>query len=338
MNAKNSIINNRLNTTLMNEHYPAKFTVNLDRSAHQWAAKFAAQQTSVAKGRQVYLNTLAVCALRQYLSCVCQLDIDLTQGDSWQVEFQSIMNVSDLVIPNVGKIECLAVLPHSTEIQVPIESIGDRIGYAVVQFSEDLNSVELLGFVAQPDLETPDPISLNRLQSLDSLLDLIYSLRINNLSEFLVGMLGLGWEPIENLIAIDTSNIAASQEFALRNQPLSVPSNSSYDSIRDFTAGKTINLRASISNIPLLLLIGLNQESDGQIKVKVRLHSGGGVPVLPAATKLALKAANGNLLSQVEYPKAMNFIQLQSFKLQPGTEFQIQVMLGNDSFTELFVA
>jgi hypothetical protein len=319
----------------MNNYNLDKFTVNLDRSAHEWAGRFAAAQTSAAKGQKIYLNTLAVCAVRQYLSCVCQLELDLSQGDSWQVELQSIMDVADLVIPNVGKLECLPVLPNTTEILLSPESIDDRIGYVMVQFSQQLTSVELLGFVAKPEGET---LSLSQLQSLDALIDLIYTHRLNNLSEFLAGMLGIGWESIGNLIEIDATTTAESREFALRNTIVSVPSNASYDSIRDFTAGKMINLHAQLASIPLLLLIGLNQESDDRIKVKIRLHSGGGVPVLPANIKLALQSASGELLSQVEYPTAMNFIQLQSFKLQPGTEFQIQIVLDSDVVTESFIA
>jgi Protein of unknown function (DUF1822) len=319
----------------MNDRHFSSFTVDLDRTAHQWAAKFAASQTSIAKGKKVYLNTLAVCAVRQYLSCVCQLDLDLSHGDSWQVELQSILDVADLVIPNVGKIECLSVLPNITEIPVPPESIDERIGYIIVQFSERLDRVDLLGFVTKPAGEI---ISLQQLQPLENLLELIYTQRLNNLSEFLAGMLGIGWESIENLTEIDANQVVESREFALRNTIVSVPSNASYDSLRDFTAGKMINLRAQLSRIPLLLLIGLNQEADGRIKVKIRLHSGGGVPVLPANIKLSLQAANGEVLSQVEYPRAMNFIQLQSFKLQPGTEFQIHIALDSDVFTESFVA
>jgi Protein of unknown function (DUF1822) len=319
----------------MNENHIYTLTIDLDRTAHEWAEKFAAGQTSIAKGRKIYLNTLAVCAVRQYLNCVCQLDIDLSDGDSWQVEFQSIMDVADLVIPNVGKIECLAILPNTTEIQLPPEVIGDRIGYAIVQFGAELHSANILGFVGTSELGT---ISLERLQSLDRLLDLIYTNRVNHLSQFLAGILGIGWEPIANLIEIEAIDATVNREFALRNPIVNVPTNSSYASIRDFTAGKTINLCANIARIPLLLLIGLNQESDGRIKVKIRLHSGGGVSVLPANISLALQTANGDLLSQVQYPRAMNFIQLQSFKLQPGTEFKIHIALDSDGFTELFVA
>jgi hypothetical protein len=319
----------------MNANNLSSFTVNIDRPAHEWAAKFASCQTSIYRGRKVYLNTLAICAVRQYLSCVCQLDLDLDQGDSWQLELHSIMDAADLVIPNVGKIECLVLLPNATEILLPPVAIDDRIGYVIVQFSHDLNSVELLGFVAEP---TSAIISIDQIQPLDQLLDLIYLSRVNNLGEFLAGILGIGWEPIENFMATNSTNAPANQEFVLRNKIVSVPRNSSYDSIRDFTAGKMINLRANISNIPLLLLIGLNQESDGQVKVKIRLHSGGNVSVLPANIELALQAANDDLLSQVKYPRAMGFIQLQSFKLQSGTEFKIHVALGSDGFTESFIA
>jgi hypothetical protein len=315
------------------------FTIALDRSAHRSAANFAAAQTSPTKGRRVYLNTLAVAAVRQYLNCVCELEIDLTHGYSWKPEFHSIMNVADLVIPNVGRIECVPILPDVCEVMLSPETMDDRIGYVAVQFSEDLTSVDLLGFVAKAE---GGIININQLQPLDDLLDIIYVDRMNNLSQFLNGILGIGWEPIESLIVVGgasplenrNNSIANHPEFALR----SILTNTPYESIREFNTGKIIDLRAKIANIPLLLLIGLNHESDGRINVRARLHSAGGVPVLPPNLKLILQNANGESLSQVQYPEAMNFIQLQSFKLKSGTQFKIQVELDNHSFTELFIA
>jgi hypothetical protein len=315
----------------MNANDISHFTIALDKSAHRSAANFAAKQTSPTKGRRVYLNTLAVSAVRQYLNCVCELEIDLTHGYSWKPEFHSIMNVADLVIPNVGIIECVPILPNVCEVILAPETMDDRIGYVAVQFSEDLSSVELLGFVAKPE---GGIIQIDRLQPLDDLLDMIYVDRINNLSEFLNGILGIGWEPIESLIVDRDNTIPTDREFALRNILTDTP----YESIREFNTGKIIDLRAHIANIPLLLLIGLNHEPDGRINVRARLHSAGGVSVLPPNLKLILQDANGESLSQVQYPEAMNFIQLQSFKLKSGTQFKIQVALDNHSFTELFIA
>jgi Protein of unknown function (DUF1822) len=320
--------------TPMNDRYLSSFTIDLDRTAHATAAKFAAQQISIAKGRSVYLNTLAVCAVRQYLSMTCQLDVDLDCGDSWQVGMQSIMNVADLVIPHVGKVECLAVLPNATEISLPVD-LDDRIGYIIVQFNDDLDRVKLCGFIRR---STAEVISIDsaEIQSIDTLLDLIYSTQI----------LGTGWEPIiqpgfdrdREIETTDAIQLRLRQpEFALRNT-LNLASNTNYDSIRDFTASKMINLRANISSIPLLMMIGLSAEPDGRVKVRVRIHAAGGVPMLPAHLKLTLQAENGQFLSEIQYPEAMNFIQLQSFKLHPGTQFKIRVALDNSSFTESFVA
>ena len=325
----------------MNDRYRSGLKIDLDRVAHATAAKFASQHRSISKGRSVYLNTLAVCAVRQYLSVTCQLDLDLHCGDSWQIGMQSIMNVADLVIPNVGKIECLSVLPTATEITIPAD-LDERIGYVIVQFSEQLTSVELLGFIdaVQPQLHqqsTAAVVALNstEIQSIDRLLDVIYSTRISNLQEFLAGILGTGWEPIlqQSSAQID----ATEREFALRN-PLDLANNTNYDSIRDFTASKMINLRANIANVPLLMMIGLSVEPDERVKVRIRIHAAGGVPMLPADLKLTLQAENGQFLSEIQYPEAMNFIQLQSFKLHPGTQFKIRVALDNCSFTESFIA
>lgn len=132
----------------MQDRHLSRFTIDLDRLAHTTAARFAAEHRAIAKGRSVYLNTLAVWAVRQYVSVTCQLDLDLDRGDSWQIGMQSIMNVADLVIPNVGKIECLPILPTDTEITISPD-LDERIGYVIVQFSDELTSVELCGFIAR---------------------------------------------------------------------------------------------------------------------------------------------------------------------------------------------
>jgi hypothetical protein len=327
------------------------FTILLDRTAHLSASKFAAGQMTIAKGRQVYLNTLAVCAVRQYLSFVCQLDLDLTHGDSWQVELQSIMNVADLVIPNVGKIECIPVLANTIEIQIPPETIEERVGYLVVQFNGQIDSVELIGFIPQiqQNLNTlmePPIVNIAQLQSLDDFIDLIYTSQINNLRKFLAGMLGIGWEPIfqgrgfanDSLIQISPKNAIGIRELRLRGTNNNLSNHYSYNSIRDFNAGKIINLSGNIASIPLLLLIGLNQESDERINVKIRLHSGGSDRLLPANIELGLRSIDNRLLSHVQYSRSMDFIQLPSFKLPPGIEFKIEVVLGNDRFIESFIA
>jgi Protein of unknown function (DUF1822) len=322
----------------MNDNYLSGLTIDLDRIAHATAAKFAAQQRSIAKGRSVYLNTLAVCAVRQYLSATCQVDCDLERGDSWQIGMQIVANVADLMIPNVGKVECVAVLPTATEIQISAELIDERIGYVIVQFSDDLTSVKLRGFIDRVTTTTI-AIDSSEIHSIDTLLDLVYDRQINHLQEFLAGILGTGWEPIipQTSATSETVSSATNREFALRNT-INLPERANYDPIGDFTASKVINLRANISSIPLLMMIGLSTQADGRVKVRIRIHAAGGAPMLPADLKLTLQAENGQHLSEIQYPEPMNFIQLQSFQLHPGTQFKIRVALDNSSFTESFIA
>jgi hypothetical protein len=327
------------------------FTVVLDRTTHQWAAKFAAQQSTPAKGKQVYLNTLAVCAVRQYLSSVGQLEIDLSLSAAWQPGVPSLLDVADLVIPHVGSIECRPVLPGATWMHLPAETIDQRLGYVAVQFNEELNSVDIIGFMPSPVTLNTQSIdySIDQLHPLDQLLDIIFQQRTTNLAQLLAGILGIDWEPITcsngptthptigKLVSSGQPTGLASREFALRNV-VSTLNNNPYDSIHNFTAGKLINLQAQIANIPLLLLIGLSRETDGRILVRTRIYAAGQEPLLPAHLKLTLQEKQGQSLSQVQYPEAMTFIQLQPFRLTAGTHFNIQVTLNESSFTESFVA
>jgi Protein of unknown function (DUF1822) len=327
------------------------FTVHLDRTAHQWAAHFAAQQSTPAKGKKAYLNTLAVCAVRQYLSSVGQLELDLNLSEAWQPGIPSLMDVADLVIPHVGSIECRPVLPGETVMSLPAETIDQRLGYVAVQFGHELNSVEIIGFIPSPTTVNSHPIAypIDQLHPLDQLLDVIFQQRTTNLAQLLAGILGIGWEPItrsndpithssiEKIVNSSQNIGAASREFALRHV-VSTLNNNPYDSIHNFTAGKLINLQAQIANIPLLLLIGLSRETDGRVLVRTRIYAAGQEALLPAHLKLTLQEKQGKALSQVQYPEAMTFIQLQPFRLTTGTHFHIQVTLNESSFTESFVA
>jgi hypothetical protein len=75
--------------------------------------------------------------------------------------------VADLVLPNVGKLECRPVLPAEIAFEIPLEVIIDRIGYVAIQFHQKLDSVDLLGFApAITSEEPPQTIRLEELQSL----------------------------------------------------------------------------------------------------------------------------------------------------------------------------
>ena len=148
-------------------------TMALSRENHETARKFSVQQDTVEKGEQVYLNTLAILGVRSFLDWL-GIETDLNAGDSWHSVVRCFQDVADLVIPNLGKLECRPVLPGQTVISLPPEVTEDRIAYIGVQFQEQLNEVQLLGFYPTIDPQAPlEEIEIANLQPIETLIDYI---------------------------------------------------------------------------------------------------------------------------------------------------------------------
>jgi hypothetical protein len=145
-------------------------TVPIELKAHEIARQLAAVQSTVQKGKRVYLNALAVYAVHSYLKWL-QIETDLNYSDSFNPAKTALANVADLVIPGIGSLECRPVLPGETTMFLPEEVIENRIGYVGVQFSDRLDSVQLLGFA--PSLDSSNPpqqIAVAELMPIDTLI------------------------------------------------------------------------------------------------------------------------------------------------------------------------
>jgi hypothetical protein len=150
-----------------------ELTILLSKQAHQDAHKFASQQSTPEKVKQVYTNTLAVYAVRHFLQWL-GIETDLSAGDSWHPVIRCFNDMADLVIPDFGKLECRPVLPGQTAISIPPEVTEERIAYIAVQFQEQLNEVQLLGFYPAIDPQSPPKtIEISRLQPIETLIDYI---------------------------------------------------------------------------------------------------------------------------------------------------------------------
>ena len=148
-------------------------TVPIELKAHEMARHLAAAQSTVQKGKRVYLNALAVYAVHSYLKWL-QIETDFNSSDSFNPAKTALANIADLLIPGIGSLECRPVLPGETAIFLPDEVIENRIGYVGVQFSDRLDSVQLLGFV--PSLDSSNPpqqIAVAELMPIDTLIEQI---------------------------------------------------------------------------------------------------------------------------------------------------------------------
>jgi hypothetical protein len=194
------------NHSTIDESLPLPITQKAIRSARQ----FASEQCHPQKKEQVYLNTLAVLAVRNYLK-ILDIETDLSQCDSWNPAIRLFEDVADLYVKGLGKVECrpiryahlsaengkgntLPTLPHSCP--VPIEVREERICYLVVAIDEEEKEARLLGFSPTAD---SGKLVLNDLHSLDDFLIHLEGLSESkiNLRQWLANLFTTEWEACE---------------------------------------------------------------------------------------------------------------------------------------------
>jgi hypothetical protein len=145
--------------------------------AHTTALRFAAEQANPVKGKQVYLNTLAVIAVRKCLSWVGVESI-LESSESWHPLQRAIFDVADLFIPDLDqpRIECRFVLPNQTHITIPPESIENRLGCVAIQFYQHMNNVKMLGFkkFKQDEPITEKNIAIDSFDRFETIFDYLH--------------------------------------------------------------------------------------------------------------------------------------------------------------------
>lgn len=147
------------------------FTVPLTSKAFKLAKSFQSQYKNQAKAKQVYLNTLAVYAVETYCDCL-GIETNLESSDSLNPVMQPLMNIADLEIEGLGKIECRPVLPEEESCYIPVDTWENRIGYVAVEIDESSREATLLGFYPPVNaLEMMEHISIDSFQPLEALID-----------------------------------------------------------------------------------------------------------------------------------------------------------------------
>ncbi|MBD2094456.1 DUF1822 family protein [Trichocoleus sp. FACHB-591] len=145
------------------------------------AEALAGRQPTAEKSEQIYRNTMAVLVVNAYLGWQ-GYETDLSQSNNWNLgTLAAGGDVADLMIKDLGRLECRAVLQGATVCPLPPEVWHGRIGYVVVQFDVAVDKAVLLGFKPIFDPEDPmEEVPLDELQSLDELIDYLDRLERGN--------------------------------------------------------------------------------------------------------------------------------------------------------------
>ncbi len=215
----------------------------ITQRAIQTARQFAHQQPNPQEAEQVYLNTLAVLAVHDYLELM-EIDTDLRQSDSWHPLLRMCVDVADLKVKGLGKLECRPVkvsrqgvlhedwghrgtdkndsLPsqpitsdrESSEQSmtliclIPPEVWNERIGYVVVGIDEERKEATLLGFT---ETVGTGELRLSQLHSMDALLEHLEQLARSqvNLSQWLQNIFEAPWQDVNSLFGTEQETLVS---------------------------------------------------------------------------------------------------------------------------------
>ena len=160
----------------------SNFTVPLTSEAYYLAEKFKKNQNNEIKAKQVYLNTLAVYAGNFYCKFM-GIETNWKNSDSSQVTSQILMDVADLDLTDLGKLECRPILPNQKYFDIPEEAReNDRLGCLIIEINEAEKKAIIKKFCQTEELpQDRESIPVENLQSLDSFLDYVEQIENGNL-------------------------------------------------------------------------------------------------------------------------------------------------------------
>jgi hypothetical protein len=299
------------------------FTVPLSFEAHSLAQKCRQGISHQAKVEQVYLNTLAVYAVDNYLRCM-GFETDWEHSDSRDNVAMRIMDVADLTVKNIGKIECRPVVADAGILQIPPEVWEDRVGYVAVQLDSTLKSANILGFTRDVVAEFP----LNKLQSLSdfllylSELEVVESrqeeklLSIVKIGQWLEGLVDSSWENIDKLLQPQQLGLAFKKEMSV-------------------TRGQAIDLGMQIDKLSLALVVKITSEPHSEeVDILIQVHPMGEM-TLPEGVKLIISDKSGETILQATSRDEDNWIQ-QEFSAELREKFKITIAFGDSMLTKDF--
>ncbi len=305
------------------------FTYSISPVACKLIEKWSRQQATAEKSQQVLLNALSVSFVNFYLKCM-GFETDLEASDSWNPVEQTLMDVADLLIKNLGKLECRPVLENSQFVYVPPEVQSNRIGYVVVQISESLQEAKLLGFVKEV---SSDNLPINSLQPLENLLKHLEGLEVQktqtslqdivNLKRWFENIFESGWLPIESIFFTEPAWQFRSAEEKLKNFVERAK-------LIDF------GIQVDTASVGIVVKVIRDLNNSDEMDVLVKLCPTTGQEYLPPSLHVMILDEEGTALLEAQAKNDNKKIELE-FSASIGDTFSVKIALGDISVIENFV-
>lgn len=290
--------------------------VAITQAALKVAGFFADEQVTPEKKKQVFLNTLAVCAVNDYMEMM-NIATDPRTSDSWNCAMRYYADVADLKLSGLGYLECRPASPRNL-CYIPPEVPDDRIGVVVVELDIEHQQATLIGFAKT--VKTGE-LLFNELQTIEDLLAYIDSLESNarevKLSYWLQNIIDAGWQPIEKILASKTPQLA----FRYRN---------------GVTRGKLIDMGIELPGQSLALVVTLTPKNSVEIQLKLQVHPSDEQAYLPTNLIVKVLDEKGTNVMEAHARSGSTHVTLE-FNAQIGERFSVNLELGNTNIIENFV-
>ncbi len=278
------------------------------------AQRFSQSQPPATRKR-IILNTLAVYTVHNYLEMM-GFPSDLQAGDSWNPIASMCMDVADLAVTGIGKLECRPVTLADREYPIPPEVWLDRIGYTFVRLDLETRTATIQGFMPYAKAT----ISPARLRSPEALLDRLHSLMakpIVKLDRWLQETIEGVWQTVESLFPTSA--------FAFR----SVPSNA-------IRRAKVLDLGIQLQGNKVALVVELTPDpTTDRTQIRLQVHPFERI-TLPPQLQLSVIDDEDRIILETTSRAADDTIQLQ-FSGTVGENFVVNIVLGEAQITERFV-
>lgn len=294
---------------------------------HQLAESLSADYPDLVEAEQVYLKTLAVCAVDDYLQKY-EFKTDLQIQERRNSVIQTFMGVSDLVIFGCGRIECCLADPNTDYVHLPLEVRADHIAYVAVHLNASLSEATLLGFIEQASLEE---LPINQLQTIENFPTFLRKPSPSiNLSQWFQNKIDKGWQSIDELLSVYPANTIAS---IFRNVLPEVDAHVlQRSSMPMLQRAKPITL----GDYTTILRIFLSPSDYQSMAVYIHLHPTTDQKFLVPKTRMALLSDTHEILSEASARSTDNFMWL-SISGNVGERFSVVVSLGDYSIQENFL-
>lgn len=304
-----------------------QFTTFIPLEAHQTARTFRSRLSDPAQGKQIYLNTLAVYAVRDYLS-IFGIETELENSSSWDPIAQTLLDTGSLKIAHLGQVECRPVLPNTSDCHIPVDVWSDRLGYIPVQFDAQLEQCTLIGFLSRVSKET---IPLTEFSQLETLFDVLEEGTIPSaitvLSQWFDIVAQSGWQIVESLL--ETPQPAFS--FRTESQKLTFESQIPDEETR----GKLLDFGIPEFDNSLALLIGISPAQTATFNIRLKVIPLGDATHLPKDLDVSILDESGQGIMQAQTRESQT-LELR-FGGEVGDCFQVRLTLNDQSINEQFV-